>query len=109
MPSRVMLESSETLSQPSLSISDAAPKPRLAKKARSSPRRVLVEVPSTPAPERELTESRQAQLQRSHSGVALAPRPGSFDDGVFEVQEAPLSGAAAVWEDIVEVSRSCGL
>ena len=105
MPTRVMQESSETLCQPSLSIPDAAPKPSLAKKTRSSPGRLVVEAPSTPAWEREVSESRQAQLQRSHSSVALAPRPGSFDDGAFEVQEAPLSGAAAVWEDIVEVGR----
>ena len=108
MPTRVMQESSEQLSQSSLSILDATSKRTLAERARSRPSRLLVDVPSAPALEREVSESKQAQLQRSQSSVALAQRPSSssssFDDGAFEAEEAPLSGAAAAWQDIVEVS-----
>ncbi len=103
MPSKVMQESS-LLSQPSVNIPDVTPKRSLAKRARSRPSRLLVDVPSVPAWEREVSESKLAQLQRSQSSVALAQRPDSFDDDVFEAQEAPPSGAAAMWEDIVEVS-----
>ena len=109
MPSRVMEDSPAPLRMPSLSIPGVAQKPSSAKRARSRPRRVLGEVPSEPALEREISESRQAQLQRSQSSVAVVQRPGSFDADVFEVQEAPVSGAAAVWDNIVEVSLSCWL
>ena len=108
MSSSRMRKSSALLSSPS-SVSNAAAKPDSTKRAKSRPRGVLVEVPSTPGWERELSESRQAQLQHSQSSVAVAQRPSSFDDNAFEAREAPLSGAAAVWEDIVEVSLPCWL
>ena len=103
MSSRLIVQSSAPLSSPP-SVSNAAAKPNSTKRAKSRPGKLLAEVPGTPGWERELSESRQAQLQRSQSSVAVAQRPSSFDDIPFETQEAPLSGAAAVWEDIVEVN-----
>lgn len=55
--------------------------------------------------ERELQESDLAQSQRSEASVAVIEAgPAEFLDDMFDEQETPLSEAAAVWEDIVEVS-----
>ncbi len=55
--------------------------------------------------EQELQESDPAQSQRSEASVAVIEAgPADFMDDMFEAKETPLSEAAAVWEDLVEVS-----
>ena len=67
--------------------------------------RVLAEV-STPAwrgRSAGVSESEQAQRERSAVGVTVVQRSADLDDPLLNPQGAPMSQAAAVWEDIVEV------
>jgi hypothetical protein len=55
--------------------------------------------------EQELQESELAQSQRSEASVAVIQAgPAEFLDDMFDARETPPSEAAAVWEDMVEVS-----
>ncbi len=107
MPSRVMLESPPQHITPSPRRSIPALDQSSTTRSHRMPRTLLAKAGSQPAWERELQESKQAQLQRSQSSVALVQRSFDFEDDIFDSQE--MSNAAAVWEDIIEVSHCSSL
>ena len=107
MPSRVMLESPPQHITPSPRSSNPALDQSSTKRSRRRPRKLLAKAGSQPAWERELQESKQAQLQRSQSSVALVQRSLDFEEDIFDSQE--MSDAAAAWEDIIEVSHCSSL
>ena len=90
-------------SAPSLSASYASLQQSPSDNARLERDRLLAEVPTPAWLGRSVgvSESEQAQRERSAVGVTVVQRSADIDDALLE--EAPMSQAAAVWEDIVEV------
>ena len=107
-PSEVVQESYALASGPSLSASYNSLEQNPSDKVRLKRDRLLAEVP-TPAwlgRSAGVSESEQAQRERSAVGVTVVQRSADLDDPLLDLQEAPMSQAAAVWEDIVEVSAA---
>ncbi|CAK0786054.1 hypothetical protein CVIRNUC_009267 [Coccomyxa viridis] len=103
-PSRVQQEGYALASAPSLSALYNSLEQSPPDNARLERDRVLAEVP-TPAwrgRSAGVSESEQAQRERSAVGVTVVQRSADLDDPLLNPQGAPMSQAAAVWEDIVE-------
>ena len=104
-PSRVVQESYALASVPSLSASYASLEQSPSDKVRLKRDRLLAKVPSPAWVGRSagVSESEHAQRERSSVGVTIVQRSSDLDDPLLDPQGAPMSQAAAVWEDIVEV------
>ena len=104
-PSRVVQEGSALAIAPSLGAPYASLEQSQSDNARLKRDRLLTEVPTPAWPRRSagVSESKQAQQEHSTGGVTLVQRSADLDEPLLDLQEAPMSQAAAVWEDIVEV------